>query len=235
MSSIASLEDLVKKYLSKNPTIGKADSYDLYKHKNSLYTPKSYTDAVGSLYASSKKSLSSYGANNRYINNKGLQNSGYTEYIDDISKSAFASESQALKATNAKSEADARSSYASYLEKYKDKQAEVKKDVMSHLVNNDIADLNTAIAYGVNAGLSKDDAEAVGQSAYEITKQKIFNKIIEQSVSLGLDKNGAKLLALNMGITESDADDIANEVNKMLKYYRDISEDYLDFLEQRSN
>ena len=82
MKKAISLEELVKKYLSEGKTLGVPDSYDLYKHKNNLQKAKSYSDAVGSLYASSKRSLSTFGENSRKINNKGLQNSGYAAYID---------------------------------------------------------------------------------------------------------------------------------------------------------
>ena len=234
MSKATTLEELMKKYLSKNPTLGTPDSYDVYKHKNNLSSLKSYTDAVNSLYASSKKSSSSYGANNRKISNKGLQNSGYASYVDDLAENSFTSGLNSLNAERAKNESEARSSYASYLEKYRDKQSQVKDNVMSHLIGNDIVDINTAIAYGVNAGLSREDAELVGQNAYEITKQKVLNKILEQTVSLGLDENGAKMLAIKMGVNDSDADGIAKEVGELLKYYRDLSDDYLEFLENRS-
>ena len=40
---------------------------------------------------------------------------------------------------------------------------------------------------------------------------------------------------VKFGITETDADGIAEEVDEMLKYYRSISKDYLDFLEERAN
>ena len=234
MSKATTLEDLMNKYLSKNPTLGTPDTYDVYKHKNDLSSVKSYTDAVNSLYASSKKASSSYGANNRKITNKGLQNSGYSTYIDDLAKNSFTSGLKSLNDEYAQKENKNRASYVSYLEKYRDKQNQVKDNVMSHLISNDIVDINTAIAYGVNSGLSREDAEIIGASAYEITKQKVLNKILEQTVSLGLDQDGAKMLALKMGVNDTDADKIAKEVGEMLEYYRNLSDDYLEFLENRS-
>ena len=106
---------------------------------------------------------------------------------------------------------------------------------MSHLVDNDVVDINTAVAYGMSAGLSEEDALLIGRTAYEVTKQKVLNSILEQTASLGLDKDGAKLLAIKMGISDDDADELAEEVAEMLRYYQNISEDYLEFLEQRSN
>lgn len=234
MSKATTLEDLMNKYLSKNPTLGTPDTYDVYKHNNDLSSVKSYTDAVNSLYASSKKASSSYGANNRKITNKGLQNSGYSTYIDDLAKNSFTSGLKSLNDEYAQKENKNRASYVSYLEKYRDKQNQVKDNVMSHLISNDIVDINTAIAYGVNSGLSREDAEIIGASAYEITKQKVLNKILEQTVSLGLDQDGAKMLALKMGVNDTDADKIAKEVGEMLEYYRNLSDDYLEFLENRS-
>ena len=234
MSKATTLEDLMNKYLSKNPTLGTPDTYDVYKHKNDLSSVKSYTDAVNSLYASSKKASSSYGVNSRKISNKGLQESGYSTYIDDLAKNSFTSGLKSLNDEYAQKENKNRASYVSYLEKYRDKQNQVKDNVMSHLISNDIVDINTAIAYGVNSGLSREDAEIIGASAYEITKQKVLNKILEQTVSLGLDQDGAKMLALKMGVNDTDADKISKEVGEMLEYYRNLSDDYLEFLENRS-
>lgn len=235
MSKPTTLEELLKKYLSKNPTVGTPDSYDVYKHKNGLSPIKSYTDAVNSLYVSSKKNASSYGENSRIINNKGLQNSGYANYIDDLAENSFTAGLKSLKDIYSANESKARSSYASYLEKYRDNQAKIKDNVLSHLIDNDVVDINTAIAYGVNSGLSREDAEIIGKNAYEITKQKVINNILSQTVSLGLDEDGSKILALRMGLSENDAADVAKQVGELLKYYRDLSDDYLEFLENRSN
>ena len=235
MSKVSTLEELIKKYRSTTPALSAPDSYDVYKHKNRLENIGSYSNAVASLYAASKRGSSQYGANNRKLSNKGLQNSGYAAYVDSLSKNSFKSGAEALKDNFAKAEDDSRFSYAAYLDKYREKKETVKKSVMSHLVDNDVVDINTAIAYGMNVGLSPEDAKAIGESAYEITKQKTLNKILEQTVSLGLDKDGAKALALKMGISEEDANSLAEEVDDMLKYYSNISKEYLEFLEQRSN
>ena len=106
--------------------------------------------------------------------------------------------------------------------------------MLSHLIDSGIVDLGTSIAYGINAGLSFDDARALGESAYDVTKQKILNEILKQTASLGLDADGAKMLATKMGLSESDAENISKEVSELLEYYRNISAEYLEFLEQRS-
>ena len=235
MTKAMTLEELVKKYLSDNPSYGKADTYDIYKHKTGTPGAKSYSDAAAAIYASSKKATPNYGSINRKISNKGLQNSGYSSYISSLSKSRLSSELDTLKSDYAKSEASKRSSYASYLENHKDKQNGIKKSVMSHLVNNDVVDLNTATAYGISAGLSMEDAAMIGRSAYEVTKQKVFNRLLEQTVSLGLDKDGAKLLAVKMGVSEEDANQFADEIDELIGYYRNISDEYLEYLEERSN
>ena len=235
MKKAVTLEDLIKKYLDGKPMLGTPDTYDVYKHKNSLSGAKSYSDAAANLYASSKRDSASYGANNRIISNKGLQNSGYAAYIDSLAKNSLNSGLNALRSDYSDFEAKARMSYQSYLDKYQDKLARTKKSVISHLISNDVVDLNTAIAYGMSAGLSKEESALVGQSAYEVTKQKVFNKILEQTVSLGLDKEGAKLLATKMGVSEEDAHGFADEVDELLKYYANVSDEYLEFLENRAN
>lgn len=235
MKKVKTLEELVKKYLEGKPSLGTPDTYDTYKHKNGLSGAKSYSDAAAKLYASSKRESSTFGANSRIINNKGLQNSGYAAYIDALSKSSLNSGLGSLKSNYLNSETESRQSYARYLDKYRDKLERTKRSVMSHLVNNDVVDLDTAVTYGISAGLSKEDAVLVGQSAYEVTKQKVFNNLIEQTVSLGLDKDGAKALAIKMGVSEEDATGFADEIDELLKYYLSLSDGYLEYLEQRDD
>ena len=234
MKKVKTLEELVKKYLEGKSTLGRPDTYDTFKHKNGLLDAKSYSDAAAKLYATSKRNSSTFGANNRNINNKGLQNSGYSAYIDSLTKKSLDSNLDSLRSDYIDSTTKSRQSYQSYLEKYRDKLERTKRSVMSHLVSNDVVDLDTAVAYGISAGLSKEDASLVGRSAYEVTKQKVFNKLIEQTVTLGLDKDGAKALAIKMGVSEEDASGFADEIDEMLKYYRSLSDGYLDYLEQRS-
>ena len=76
---------------------------------------------------------------------------------------------------------------------------------------------------------------AIGRSAYEVTKQNVFNTVLEQTVRLGLDKEGARMLAVKMGVSEADALSFAEEVEDMLRYYGNVSKEYLEYLEQRSN
>ena len=214
---------------------GAALSFDDYKRRNGLSDLGGYARAVNALYAASKQGLSSYGINNREISNKGLQNSGYAAYIDDLANAGFDAGLAKIKNSYAKAESDAALSYQGYLDKYRDKVTTLKKSVMSHLVNNGVVDLSTAIAYGMSAGLSQQDAESIGRSAYEVTKQNVFNTVLEQTVRLGLDKEGARMLAVKMGVSEADALSFAEEVEDMLRYYGNVSKEYLEYLEQRSN
>ena len=227
------LEELLKKREGKSESA--LDSYDDYKRKNGLYDTRGYADAVSALYLDSKKNTSSYGANSRKLSNKGLQNSGYADYIDALAESSFNSGLTQIKDEYAKKEAKAGIGYLGYLEKENARTSRLKNSVMSHLVKNGVVDLSTAVAYGMSAGLSKDDAEAIGKSAYEVTKQKVFNSVLEQTVRLGLDAEGARQIAVKMGVSDSDAEAFAAEIAELLRYYGNISEEYLEFLEQRTN
>ena len=229
------LEDILKDRDSNKKTSRSPDTYEDYIRKSGLFETRGYADAVGALYAASKKNLSSYGINNREISNKGLQNSGYASYIDEMAKSGFASGLDKINDSYAKKEQNAKAGYLSYLEKYSDQTSRLKNSVLSHLVKNGVSDINTAIAYGVSAGLSSEDAATIGKSAYEVTRQKVFNSILEQTVRLGLDSEGARQLAVKMGVSDEDAKTFAEEIQELLDYYGNISEEYLEFLEQRSN
>lgn len=232
---LTTLEDFMKKYISNQKIKNGADSFDTYRHKNGLNYNRSYSRAVESLYADKKRNLATYGQNYRDISNKGLQNSGYAEYVSGKAGSDYTSEISKLGALRDQAESRALASYAGYLEKYSDKQKALKESVTSHLIKNDVVDLDAAVAYAIGQGLTEEDAIAVGQSVYSVTKQKVFNSILEQVATLGLDKNGAVMLAKKMGVTESDAEEFGSEIEEMLKHYKNVSSDYLEYLEQRSD
>lgn len=232
---LTTLEEFMKKYISNQRLAGSADSFDIYKHKNGINYDRTFTKAVKSLYADQKRNSASYGQNYRNISNKGLQNSGYAEYINAISSSKYNSGLDRLKDERGTALTKALGGYTSYLQRYADKQTSLKKSVTSQLINNGIVNLNDAVSYAIGQGLSEEDAIAVGNNAYSVNKRKVFNSILEQSASLGLDKDGAIMLAKKMGFTDDDAAEIGEEVSEMMKHYRDISSEYLEYLEQKSN
>ena len=49
------------------------------------------------------------------------------------------------------------------------------------------------------------------------------------------DKDGARKLAINMGISEEDANGFAEQIGELLEHYKSLSSDYLDFLESRAD
>ena len=124
--------------------------------------------------------------------------------------------------------------YADYLEKYEKQQNALKKSVSSHLIDKGVVNLNDAVAYGIAQGLSEADAIAIGNNVYSVNKQMVFNDILSQSATLGLDREGAVMLAKKMGVTESDAQAFGDEIDEMLKHYSSISEGYLEYLKQQS-
>ena len=115
------LEDILKDRGGNKKTSNAPDTYEDYIRKNGLLDMRGYADAVGALYAASKKNLASYGVQSRELSAKGLQNSGYASYIDELAKSGFTSGLDKINDTYAKREQSAKAGYVSYLDKYDEK------------------------------------------------------------------------------------------------------------------
>jgi hypothetical protein len=229
------LDDILKKQSGTSEKNNAPDTYEEYVRKNGLYNTRGYANAAANLYASTRRDLSSYGINNRKINNKGLQNSGYAAYIDDLAEEKLASGLASIRNNYDNLKSEAAGEYRGYLESYMKNQESIKNKVLTHLTRADAIDLNTAIAYGISAGLTRENAEAVGKAAYESTRSKVFNSILSDVVSLGLDSEGARMLAIKRGVSEADADAFAAEIKEMLDHYGTLSEEYLEYLETRNN
>ena len=225
----------MKKYIDNKSIANGADSLSLYKHKNAQDYDRSFSRAVESLYSSSKRNLASYGRNLRDITNKGLQNSGYSDYLNQKAQNTYTTELGELKSERAKAEAQLLGGYQKYLEDYEHKSNRLKEKVSSYLIKNGIVNLDDSISYGLGQGLSKADAIAIGESAYSTNKQKVFSDLISQAASLGLDRDGAMMLAKKLGISDSDAEELGKEIDEMMKHYSSVSKDYLSYLEEKSS
>ena len=234
-ASLTTLEDFMKKYVENQKLHNTADTLDVYKHKTGTNYDRSFAKAVESRYAKKGKHTSDYGRNYRDLSNKGLQNSGYSEYIDVISRRDFEKGVTALKGERDLAEAKTLSGYAGYLDSYRKQQNAIKESVSSHLIDKGVVNLDDAVAYGLSQGLTEADAIAIGQNVYSVNKQKVFNDIISQVATLGLDRDGAVMLAKKMGVTDEDAELFGNEISDMLKHYSNLSEGYLEYLEQNSH
>lgn len=233
-SKLITLEEFMKKYIANKTVANNADTFDVYKHKTGADYDRSFTRAVESLYASKGKSSAEYGRNYQSLSNKGLQNSGYSEYINELSDRNFKNGITALRGERDLAEAKTFKGYSEYLEKYTKAQNALKESVSSHLISNGVVNLDDAIGYGISQGLSEEDAIAIGQNVYSVNKQKVFNDIMAQVAALGLDRDGAVMLAKKMGVTESDAEAFGDEIGELLKHYSSVSQGYLEYLEQRS-
>ena len=233
-NKLATLEEFMKKYVSGAASNNTADSLDVYKHKNGIDYDRTYARAVESLYANKAKSSAGYGRNYRDLSNKGLQNSGYARYIDSLSNRSFYKGLATAKSDRDLAETKTLSGYADYLERYNKQQNALKESVSSHLIDKGVVNLDDAVAYGLSLGLSEADAIAIGKNVYSVNKQKVFNDILSQAATLGLDRDGAVMLAKKMGVTDDDAQAFGYEIDEMMKHYSSISEGYLEYLKQQS-
>ncbi len=229
------LEEFISSYLEENKRQKSADSYAEYLHKNGLGTAREYAEEMDKLYAKRKTGNAEYGINKRNIDAFGLQNSGYADFVNNLSDNLYKRGVNSAEQKMRKKELDSMSGYLGYLEKHTEKRNQLKNDVMSYLVKNQIVDLEDAVRFAIDSGLDENEALAVADGAYRTNKQKVFNEILKQVASLGLDTEGAVMLARKMGVSDKDAESFGEEISELLEYYGSISDEYLAFLEEQAS
>ncbi len=227
-----SLESYLRRMLKDTPS--GADSLEVFKHKSGADYRTSYSDTMRSLYAGLKRNLSSQSVNNTALANKGLQNSGFSAYMKSKLRSGYKSDAIKAEGQRGEDENALINNYRSYIEKHTEKQSGIRNQVAEHLVNTGILNKADAVSYAMGAGLSESDAISVAENVYSINRKKLLDDILKQTASLGLDREGAVMLAKKMGASDEDAEMIGDEVNELLEYYASISEDYLEYLEENS-
>ncbi len=94
-----------------------------------------------------------------------------------------------------------------------------KNTVLSFAAANNVVDFSILYDYAISLGLPESEAKAVAESGTASVKEKIRTKNIEKTreviISERLTKNQAYAYAKNLGLDESDAEELAEFAYKM--------------------
>ncbi len=232
---LATLEDYLTLRLPTEKRTDGADSYADYLHKNGTVYESNYAASMDKLYSDKLKNSATYGRTARDMTTMGLQNSGYENYIDAMAEATYAKDAERLESERTAAEYKSRTGYLDYLEKYESQRTSLKNSVISHLIKNRIVDINEATSFALESGLTEKEAEAVAAAAYSTNKQRVFNEILKQTATLGLDREGALMIASDMGASDEDAAEFADRIDELLRHYGSISADYIKYLEDKAN
>lgn len=114
---------------------------------------------------------------------------------------------------------------------YEKAMNKIYKEVEAEFKASGIVDYDKAYAYARNAGLSEEDAKRLAKTYTDSSRNSKINKVTSAIISKKLTRNQAKEYALVLGLSQEDADVLAEFAFKTNESVSDIvSDDYLNNL-----
>ena len=227
-------------------SIGKANAEN---EKRSMRLSESLSD-VGL----SKSGYASYLKEELAKNKTGSLENAIEDYIktDSSNKRSYQKEAERLEAIRVEEEKKARENAIKEAEKAAEKAAkkeaeilekeekfktQLMKEIESKIKAMTTIDYNQAYTYAIHMGLDEQNAESIAKSVTEAKRSSAIDQVTEAIISKRLTKNQAMEYAKRLGLSNEDANDLAEFAFKTNESVGDIvsQEDYLDYLREQIN
>ena len=229
--SKTTLSQFIENYVNNKKIQNKPKSYQSYLEQigKSDYDLK-YLSKIEDLSYDRATGLSTYGAKAQSLTSKGLDDSGYAKYVDKLQRDLTKdSEKQMLAKMNSESR-ELRTDYAKYLQSYTEKKEKAKSDITAQLIKNGVIDTDKSKEYAISAGLSEEEALAVSNDVYNSLRSNVISALIDDVVSLRLNHDSARTVALSKGLNLADAISIENIAKKIREEFNNASDELLNDL-----
>ena len=231
------LEEFVENYIQNRAKASSKESYADWIISHGGSPEKIYADSMREIAADYAVARSQHGANAEGLARLGLSASGYSDYINGKAYSEMQKSKSDARALYAKAASDNAASYKEYLSEYAKKESQGYEKVVEELTERGVIDYDTAYNYAVGAGLGEDIAKAAAKTASDLGRAKLKKSIVNTVMSQQLTSSQAKEYALQLGLSETEADEIARYAANANEYVSSggyTDKDYLEELKKKA-
>jgi len=232
---LPTIKDFLETYIRNKEIKNRPTSYGDYLRSTNRNFEKDYKDARLTAALSAKLSGGSHGTVKESLASRGLTTSGYAEHLARGAEEKFKSTTLELAKKRDAEERSARSGYLKYLSEYDAKQRNLKNKVVSALVKGEIIDTGAAYLYGIEAGLTPEEAESASRNAYTQLRRALRLKVISEMFKHNISPESAADYARELGLREEDALDIAKIAKDYMHNSDAYSKEYLEYIESIGN
>ena len=226
MASYSSYGNFVKKLKRSN----EPESYSAFIKRELKDDKKSFADALRAAGEKAIRQSSPYGKRGETLAKLGLEDSGYGEYISELTKSRLKSESAAAEQSLADAQRAAREGYAEYIEKYAAEQEKLYGSVVEKITDAALTDYNAMLEFAKESGLSGEYAKRAVESAGKAVSAKLKQKVISAINDKRLSGKDSYDYAIALGLSPEIAAELSEYAKKMNEI--NLSGSYLDGLKK---
>jgi len=226
------LEDFVKNYVQSKKNSESDEDYRKWLKTNGIDSGAIYDESIKDITADYAKAKSEYGALGESLGNLGLTASGYSDYLNGKAYSEMQKRKAGARGRYIKNEAENRKGYGEYLSNLAKTEAAEYENTVNEIISSGIMDFDEAYELAIGKGLNEASAELAAKAAGDSVRKKVRENALKTIVSQNFGKTQAKEYALALGLSEAEADELADYANKINRdnYY---SSDYLQYLKDK--
>ncbi len=214
---------------SKKPNTAN-NSYQNWVDTYGIDSKKIYDSNIKNAETDYKKALSGYGALSESLSSKGLSGSGYSDYINGKAYQTLQKSKADALMDYADNQRKNIKSYSDYITSKQNEAGKLKKDIANQLLSKKITSYDDAFDYAVSAGVDAESAREIAKLTTGITKNEIKKEIGNLAIKNNMTSSEARLYALFSGLSQAEADEIADFVIKYNEHYSYSDDSYMDNL-----
>lgn len=217
-----------------------ADTYESYLLKSGIRTDERYYDSLAKADTVRRLADSNYGTTAESLRSKGLNESGYEDYVKSRASTSYYKGVGAAELGKKSDEYENRRGYENYLAGYESLQSKISESVISKIASGMNFNLDDAFGEAVRAGVARNLAYVTAQSGVRKAKENAMYKAIQYAKINKLSANQAKEYALSLGLEETYAKNVYKEISALTEneknYYASMTAgDYYGYIKSQAN
>lgn len=229
------LEEFVENYIQNKAKASTKESYADWILTHGGGADRIYADSMRDIAADYAVARSQHGANAERLAKLGLSASGYSDYLSGKAYSEMQKSKSDARELYAKAASDNAAGYQEYLKEYAEKENKSYERIVNELTERGIIDYDTAYNYAVGAGLGDDMAKTAAKTASDVSRAKLKKSIVNTVMEQQLTSSQAKQYALQLGLSEAEAEEIAKYATSANEYVSSGTYTDKDYLEDLKN
>lgn len=213
-------------------------SYKSWLAAEGIDSASRFEDAMASAEAAKRQALPTYGTKADELLSKGLTDSGYSQYIRAEAEKRTRRDMAIAYDEKERNEQANRSGYADYVNDCEKEQSRIVEELTASIIDGRIYDAERAYALAIEAGLTEENALAVGAEATRKSKDTARAQAIIYATTKHLSANQARYYARSLGLDEKSVNYVLDKIYAMTEdevdFFSSMSaEEYMDYIKQR--
>ena len=221
-----------KKSLTESIYPSRPKTYEEYLTEAGIDYRGDYMKSLSDARLASERERAGYGSSGERLSALGLEGSGYAAHLEEKRGEAAKRRLSLISEKKRDAARDSLSGYEVYLDDYERGQISAAKSIKSELLGSGATNKRELYSIARSLGADERHAELLAATVYEEKKNESLDKLLPELLAIGADYETAKRLALEMGLDDEAAGELAERVKFNYNGYGGYSDSYVKYLER---